>query len=228
MTTKWYQDPALREDLSSSAFWILGIVIGVNAYWTNRQVELFIESEKASKAADKASNDGDSSSPPDESRATPAHDPKPLWLQPHITSRPRKLLAIALCSLVLPMQFVEGYWVLRTAWRLSVAMLKAAYPQEKLRILGALLYLFTALITLAAWAGVLAMGVFLVSMQMLYVLQLRELNPGAPVGAGSGEEKKEKRKGDGEWDELEDVESVEGGVGNEGEEHEKLLGTAKS
>ncbi|KAI1081811.1 hypothetical protein F5B20DRAFT_535434 [Whalleya microplaca] len=240
MSTKWYHDPALYEYLSTDMFWVLGIIIGINAYWTNQQVELFIESEKEPKAVKASNDDTPSSEPRPSSQQMPNSEPtrssgttsdrKHLWLQPHITSRPRQILAVVLCSLVVPMQLLEGYWVIKTAWRVSAAMFKALFPQAKLRILSILFYLFTTVVMLAAWAAVLGLGILLLSMQVLYVLQLRELQPGASARSDLGEEipgAEKKRKDDGEWDELEDAESAHGGERDGAEEQESLLGAAK-
>ncbi|CAM1502656.1 Fc.00g074320.m01.CDS01 [Cosmosporella sp. VM-42] len=42
---KSYHDPELYEYLLSDTFWILGIVIAINGWWTYHQIQLFVESQ---------------------------------------------------------------------------------------------------------------------------------------------------------------------------------------
>ncbi|KAI0127383.1 hypothetical protein BJ170DRAFT_625162 [Xylariales sp. AK1849] len=215
MPIKWYHEPALHEHLSSDTFWVLAIIIGINAYWTNRQVELFDKFGNEIKATEAPDNAVDGYSCGSEPRTAPPKQYR-WWLQPYITSRPRRILAIIICGLVLPIQLLEGYWVLQTAWRLTAATLKATYPHMKPYILGFVLYLPVLAILLAAWVAVLAMGVFMVSLQLLYVLKLRELRPGVHVRRSPIEE--DKIKDDAEWDDMGDAARVQGGVENAEEE----------
>lgn len=120
------------------------------------------------------------------------------WLRPHITSRIRQILAITIYSVVLLLQLLEGSWILKTVWRLTVATLKGTYPRMKPYILGFILYSPVTAFILAVWWGVLLMGMLLVVSQFQCVLQLSELqlNP-------TPSDESEKKSDGGEWDEVE-------------------------
>ncbi|KAF5002997.1 hypothetical protein FDECE_10432 [Fusarium decemcellulare] len=202
------QEEALWEYLTSDVFWLLAIAIVINAFWVNRQVDLFDElsndnkkSENAAKEGDKALNEPLSGNSP---KSTASLNRYKYWLQPHLTSRFRQYFAMFLCSLVIPVQLLHGTWVVLTTWRLTVAILKSTYPQIKPRLLGFLLYSPLTAVLLFAWAIVLGTGVFLVILQLLYVLKLRELKPGANIDSIESDETS--KQSDGEWDRVENEE----------------------
>ncbi|KAK7422983.1 hypothetical protein QQX98_001273 [Neonectria punicea] len=228
MSCGWYRDSEVYEYLSSDTFWLLGIAIAVNAWWTNRQNDLFIErngpdgptvksKSKESKKLESETNKTESetkevpstSNDSSPSKSTPAtdlfNDDCSLLLQPHITTELRKFLAVIACSLVFPLLLLEGIWVLITAWRLTVATLKATYPQMKPRLFGFILHLPITAIILLAWAVVLGTGAFLVCSQMLYVIKLWECKPGTYVPPNSDDKSEKRNPSDGEWDKVEEV-----------------------
>ncbi|KAJ3520766.1 hypothetical protein NM208_g13578 [Fusarium decemcellulare] len=184
-----YTTSADFEYLSSGIFWTLGSLIILNGYWINQQVEQFSELEKqqsnpqssdASESAEKTSSQASSSSANSPTLPSSGHYHL-FWLQPHITSHLRRFLAILLCSLVLPLQFLQGSWVLRTAWRLTSATIRATYPSTKPFLIRYCLYIPVSVVVLAAWAGIVMAGLFLVFGQLTYVLQLCELRPQSPL-----------------------------------------------
>ncbi|KPM46535.1 hypothetical protein AK830_g118 [Neonectria ditissima] len=221
-------DPDPYEYLSSDLFWLLGIAIAVNGWWTNRQVEfvskpktksdaLQIESgepdTEAQVAHDTSSetqaiHDMSNETPPSsesDNANTPSDGDKSLILEPYITSKFRKFLALLTCSLVLPLQVLEGSWVLTTTWRLTVALLKATYPRFRPRLLGFILYLPISAIILFAWATVIATGAFLICSQILYLYKLKELEPGAYSRLSTEDKSENSKSSDGEWDQVEEV-----------------------
>ncbi|KAK7418600.1 hypothetical protein QQZ08_011184 [Neonectria magnoliae] len=224
MACGWYSDPKVYEYLSSDTFWLLGIAIAVNAWRTNRQNDLFVErngpdgpkvksrlkesnkpesetNKTKTKTKEAPGTSNESSLSKSTTTEIPFNDDCSLFLQPHITTELRKFLAVIACSLVFPLQLLEGVWVLITTWRLTVATLKATYPQMKPRLFGFILHLPITAIILIAWVVVLSAGAFLVCSQMLYLIKLWEYKPGTYVPPNS-----DKRKSsDGEWDKVEEV-----------------------
>lgn len=187
MTTNGYQEPLPLEFLSSKIFWLLGFVIAVNGYWINEQIELFLETQQQPTNAEDTSqlnrqpskrNPSGSVSPT--AVATSRHA-RPLWLQPHITSRPRQILAIIVCSLVLPLQLLEGSWVLKTAWRITDAVYKSTSSSVAPWLIRVVLHGLITLLGLVAWVVVLMAGVFLVVAQFLYILRLQQMQPGVTL-----------------------------------------------
>ncbi|KAM5360692.1 hypothetical protein ACJZ2D_013570 [Fusarium nematophilum] len=123
-----------------------------------------------------------------------------MWLQPHITSFPRKVLAITACSLVVLAQLLEGSWILRTTWRFTVSALKATYPRWKPWVLGFVVYSPVTGVILATWAGVLFTGVFVVVMQVIYIIDLCELEPGSRLRQHV--DKNKRGPDEREWEEI--------------------------
>jgi hypothetical protein len=187
------QRPSPYEFTSTKLFWILGALIILNGYWVYQQLQLSKylqprQTQQADHPADRTKGTDTAAAPsPDSLLPGPPVPPiqryesAVFWLQPHITSRPRQILASALCGLVLLLQLVEGSWVLRTAWRMTGATIRAVYPSTKPFLIRHCLYLPVAVVVLASWVVLLAAGLFFVSSQLAYVLRLVKLQPSDPL-----------------------------------------------
>lgn len=222
---------------ANDTFWALGIFIAANAVWINRQKKLLdkpmnedIILEDQDSVTDNASvenapveniptdnlptNNAPSDSPPPADTSTPS--PEYAWLDLHITSRPRQIMAIAFATLVLPLLLLESAWVIISAFNLMVKMLKATYPSFKPRILGFVLYLPLTLIMLLVWYNLYYGGSYLVVAQWKFIRMLVHYKP--RVRDRSSPEEEGLMDSEGEWRELEDGEGVLSGERREGEE----------
>ena len=193
------QRPSPYEFTSTRLFWILGALIILNGYWVYQQLQLSkslqSRSGQTQQQADHLGDgpkatDTEAAPPPDSLLPGPPLPPPPtqrhdepdvFWLLPHITSRPRQILASALCGLVLLLQLVEGSWVLRTAWRMTGATIRAVYPSTKPFLIRHCLYFPVAVVVLVLWVVLLAAGLFFVSSQLAYVLRLVKTQPSDPL-----------------------------------------------
>ncbi|KFH48101.1 hypothetical protein ACRE_009970 [Hapsidospora chrysogenum ATCC 11550] len=191
------QPPSPYEFTSTKRFWILGALIILNGYWVYQQLQLSKPPRSRQTQQEDHLEDGakgtetaaapspDSLLPAGGSPASPTQ-PQPyesdvFWLQPHITSRPRQILASALGGLVLLLQLVQGSWVLRTAWRMTGATISAVYPSAKPFLIRHCLYLPLAVVVLVSWVVLLAAGLFFVSSQLAFVLRLVKIQPSDPL-----------------------------------------------
>lgn len=206
----WYSSTDLYQYLSRDDFWILGILLAVNGWWTNRQLELFIEDQdeairmhqseletrekpqvangtsrdrnNESWASDEDSGEeiaGSARSPP---TAAPPISRNVFLLQPHITSRTRLVLVLIACAVIIGLQFIEGFGVFVTAWRITLATLRNTYPSIRPRIFGFILYLPITIIMVSSWLTIIWVAVFLGLQQLLYFLHLLRLRlPGTSV-----------------------------------------------
>ena len=204
MEAKWYHDPALYEYLSTDTFWLLGIALCANAYWVTKQLESL---EKARNTPDEPNQE------PGETATAQADNgvndsPFARWLRPRLTSRPREMLASFVFGLIFPLQLLEGFWVLKTTWRLTSAALWATYPRVlRPRILGFVLYSPATAFMLFSWAAVLLAGVFLLASQYLLVNHLWEGRFSSRARAGSLSSERRRKSDD--WDELNDSDEVQ-------------------
>ena len=148
---------------------------------------------------------------PVDSSTTPAPpaERELFWLQPHITSRSRQILALAICTLVVPLQLLEGYWVIKAAWRITAAIAREAEPLKKHWVWTFALYLPIVLLLLTGWFIVLWIGGFLLLSQCIYILQLSEMWP-PTQDPGELEGAKVKKFQTGSWYQLVDADSVQG------------------
>lgn len=186
MTTVWYEDPAIWEYLWTDSFWVLAIFIAVNGGWTFNQNELLDGLRK--KADNETSHD--TSTPacepdaaPNSDAASPDH-PSPnqhhsVHRQPLvISSRTTQYTALLLAGLIVPLQLLEGYWVLMSAWRFNKGILVAAWPQSAPYIAGLPLFLVAygaaALITVV----VAGFGTFFMVTQWAFLRGLWQVKPG--------------------------------------------------
>lgn len=221
---KWYKEPSLYEDVSSTSFWILGVFIVASTFWVNRQINLFDKyKEETNPGSDKSEDDTASESQGTPASTTSPPRPSDLWLQPHITSLPRQALAIIVCSFVFGLELLEGSWVLRTAWRWTTTIWKNTWSSMRSYVVGLVLYLPTTIAVLAAWAAVLSIGVFIVAAQLLYISALFELKPGARIRLPSDQNPSKKKKESEKGDDLQEDEKSEYGIGSQDEEKEPLL-----
>ncbi|KAM0806688.1 hypothetical protein AB5N19_07025 [Seiridium cardinale] len=221
MVMHWYQETSLYEFLSTSIFWGFGVLTIGLTFWTTRQINLFDEHEHATKSADNAPNGDESNDPRTSATAMPRSPGRHnVWLQPHITSRPRQIHAIVVSTLLLGVELLEGSWVLRTACRFTVAVWKGTWLQMKSYVVGLVCYLPITLVMVAAWVAVLCVGLYIVSAQVLYIIKLSELRPGARISQSISRRTRESEKKDDEWDGLEEEEVLRNG--NE-QEKESLL-----
>ncbi|KAM0424342.1 hypothetical protein ACHAPT_010488 [Fusarium lateritium] len=206
----WYKDEALHEYLDSDLFHFLSFVIVVNCWgvdlltYYGELKKKQTRPEKAEKETDKALNEPD------------AVDSPKSYSRRYITSEPRRYLAMFLCTLVFPVQFLHGSWVITTTWRFTVAILKATYPSIKPRILGFILYSPITLAIIIIWAAVLWLGLFFVVAQLLRVLELRDLE--LDIEPKTSEKVTEQLENE-EWDEVE--KSSEQREGEENEDKKK-------
>ncbi|KAH8686465.1 hypothetical protein BGZ61DRAFT_454509 [Ilyonectria robusta] len=159
-------------------------------------------------------NNTSSVSSPLANASTPS--PEYAWLDLHITSRPRQIIATAVATLILPLLLLEGVWAIILAFLVTVEMLKATYPSFKPRILGFVLYLPLTLIMLLVWFILLNTSSYLVIAQWKYIHMLVHYRPSA--GDRSSPEEEGLMDSDGEWRDLENGEGVQSGERSEGEE----------
>jgi hypothetical protein len=101
-----------------------------------------------------------------------------------LTSRIRQGLAVISCALIIPLQFIEGWWILQTAWRVTLATHYATWWSGVSFFFRGIVYLPGLAIGAVAWGVVLWTGVFLVLVQFTYVLQLLSLKLGSTVQMG--------------------------------------------
>jgi hypothetical protein len=189
------QESAERPDplefVRAQLFWLLGGLLLFNGYWVNQQVV------KSSRGRDPATHAPVTPSPPvtgtaESPRAAgqrarrragrEALDAFGLrydlfWLRPHITSRLRQAIAVVACTLVLPVQLLEGSWMLRTAWRVTMATHAAVHLSTRLLILRCVAYLPCIVVGAITWYLMLWVGMLLVMAQITYIAQLLELEP---------------------------------------------------
>ncbi|KAL4731725.1 hypothetical protein ACLX1H_000707 [Fusarium chlamydosporum] len=178
----WYNDSARYEYLKSDVFWTIAILFLANCWWSAKQVDFF------------------DSTPAEQAKLSPR--PSVFWLKYRITSRLRKYLVFLFCSLLLPLQFFHGSWVLKSAWRITFGLVNRTYPDTRPRMLGFLLYSpLTAVITLG-WAVVLGLGLIILGTQVLLLNNLRKMTPYDPSLATPLEQIKEKTERDGDWHEV--------------------------
>lgn len=187
------------EFLSTQIFWVLGLFLAFNGYWANQQVVRFSELEEqadsTSPSDPKQLSDSDLSSTPlvaddpldkDYDVAQTSSDSRYglFWLQPHLTSRVRQALAVVTCAFIIPLQFIEGWWILQTAWRVTLATHYATWWSGVSFFFRGIVYLPGLAIGVVAWGVVLWTGAFLVLVQFTYLLQLLSLKPGSTVQLG--------------------------------------------
>jgi len=186
------QRPSPYEFTSTKLFWLLGALVSLNGYWVYQQLQLWKalqarQTQQANHPGDNRDKGAETAADPSPDSLLPGPPVRPaqrddvFWLLPHITSRPRQILASALCGLVLLLQFVEGSWVLRTAWRMTGATIRAVYPSTKPFLIRHCLYFPVAIVVLVSWVVVLAAGLFFVSSQLAYTLRLVKIHPSDPL-----------------------------------------------
>lgn len=105
----------LEEILCSPRFWILGLLVTLNARWVREQFDLNLDLQRRAKFNSFQSREAAELL----ARPLPIHY---FWLQPLITSPGRKFLAMLVCHAFLALQSLELIWVYQAAWRLSVAL----------------------------------------------------------------------------------------------------------
>ncbi|KAH7009888.1 hypothetical protein EDB80DRAFT_415160 [Ilyonectria destructans] len=159
-------------------------------------------------------NNTPSVSSPPANASTPSR--RYAWLDLHITSRPRQIIATAFATLVLLLLLLEGVWVIISAFLVTVETVTSTYPSFKPRILGFVLYLPLTLIILLVWYILLITGWYLVVAQWEYIHMLGQYRPSARDRSSLEEEGL--MGSDGEWRELENGEGVQSGERSEGEE----------
>lgn len=183
MATKCQQttqalDPGLDEFVFSGTFWALGVFVVINGIWVMEQYEQYMDLFRQAKFSSIQSHEA----------AELLAQRKPVryfWLQPHITSVPRQLLAIVVCSLALPVQLFELFWVYRAAWHFGMMafhnMCAGAFIQQQPSVVRYGLYALATAAILFAGRFLWRRTVILVFSQLSYILQLRSLRPESPL-----------------------------------------------
>ncbi|KAJ3525569.1 hypothetical protein NM208_g11586 [Fusarium decemcellulare] len=171
-----------HEFLLSEPFWILACIIVANNWWTTYQM---YEDPDSYKEPDE--EQGRSSTIQQIPWDSPAacnlrlmkRWPHFEWALDYITSRPRQYFAIVMCTLIFPVQLLEGYWLVVMATRLTILFYNDLYPRWKPYTLGFILYLPATTTVLTAWCVLLLVGFVLLVLQFEYVLALLDIYPGA-------------------------------------------------
>ncbi|KAI8650827.1 hypothetical protein NCS57_01417600 [Fusarium keratoplasticum] len=157
------------ECVSYEAFWIIGIIIIINAIFCNSQLNGFKKSNE-----EPPTNTGDSYLPTFDSNPAPKQN-GPCWMQRHLKSRPWLVLVINLCFLIVILVMLEGFPVLLTAWRFSIFFIQLTFPAWEPRALAFLAYSPLSLIILLGWVGVFCAGHFLLKVQFGLMSELISL-----------------------------------------------------
>ncbi|KAI8650157.1 hypothetical protein NCS56_01467600 [Fusarium sp. Ph1] len=147
------------ESVSYEAFWIIGIIIIINAIFCNSQLNGFKKSDEEPPA-----NTGDSALPTFNSNSAPKRH-RPCWMQRRSKSRSWIVLFTNLCFLVAILVMLEGFAVLLTAWRFSIFFIQLTFPAREPRVLAFVAYSPMLLIILLGWVGVFCAGHFLLKVQ---------------------------------------------------------------
>ncbi|RSL96782.1 hypothetical protein CEP52_011257 [Fusarium oligoseptatum] len=168
----WYKDEALYEFTSTDLFWLIAIFIIVNCWWMDKYCEPFAQLCLASQNT---------------------------WLGSKITSESRRRLAVTISALIIPIQLLHGYWVLRTLWRWTVAFVKATYPSIRPLTLSFIIYSPVTLAIVVTWMAFGFTGAFFVTTQLLRVNNINEMKLSVAKKTG---EKGTQKVDDEEWDEV--------------------------
>jgi hypothetical protein len=172
------------EFLSTPTFWVVGIFLALHGHWVNQQVIRFTLPEAGAKDRSKQSVDSEIKSFSSESAPSPKsvfqreYQQGIFWIQPWMTTGLRKAIAILACGLILPLQILEGSWVLQTSYRVSVATHKATYLGEQPFLIRYAAYFPGLVIGLLAWMAVLWTGAFLLVGQLTLLALLIDAKPG--------------------------------------------------
>lgn len=226
-TPAWYKDEALHEFTSTDAFWLIAIFIMVNCWWMGEYCEPFAELVREAKENENAAKGDKAEEEPDKvekktdkvlnepenaeketsntlNESDTTEPPKSLasrttWLGSKITSESRRRLAVTISALVIPIQLLHGYWVLRTLWRWTVAFVKATYPSIRPFTLSFIIYSPVTLAIVVTWIAFLFTGAFFVTTQILRVNNINEMKLSVKEKTdGKGTQKVD----DEEWDEV--------------------------
>lgn len=205
------------EYLASDTFWVHGIIIVVIAIWIDRQMKKRDDpnSEPRTGTRDEIS-DNDSPS----STTVVWVLSQDSWLRLYTISRIRKASVLLASLAVLAVQLREGYWVIKTAWRLTVVMLKATFPQKHPYILGLLLFLPALAILLAVWAAIFFAGFYLISGQIFATTQVYAIQLGSNLLPSYNQEADTHLR---ERDASTDERCAQGAAWDAREEQEELL-----
>lgn len=154
---------------SYEAFWIILIIVTINAAFCDSQLNGFKKSNQELPA-----NTANSPLPTSNSDALPKRH-GPCWMQRHLKSRPWIVVVTNLCFLMAILVMLEGFAVLLTAWRFSIFFLQLTFPAWEPRALAFLAYSPVWIIILLPWAGVLCTGHFLLKVQFNLMSELINL-----------------------------------------------------
>lgn len=172
-------DPGLDEYIYSALFWALGILMVINGIWVEEQYDQYM-------ALDRQAKFNSIQSPAAAALLAQRKPVRFFWLQPHITSRLRQFIAVAVCGLMLPVQLLELSWIYKAAWRLSTAAFQSTCANSPLSQHQYFLVRYS--LCAPAIAIGLATGLFLwrrsvilVFSQLSYILQLGSLRPEHPL-----------------------------------------------
>lgn len=181
------------EFLSTPTFWLVGIFLALHGHWANQQVIRFtsLEGQAEAQSTQPAHNEiksFTSESPPSpRSVFQRQYQQGIFWIQPWMTTRFRKAIAILACGLVLPLQIFEGSRVLQTAYRVSIATHKATYLGKQPFVIRYAAYFPGLVIGGLSWMAVLWIGAFLLIGQVTLLSLLIDAKPGyMPLSKSAG------------------------------------------
>ncbi|RSL62879.1 hypothetical protein CEP54_005460 [Fusarium duplospermum] len=152
------------ECVSYEAFWIILIILIINAFFCNTQLNGF-----------KKCGDEITDTLPTYNSDTEPKRHGPCWMQRHLKSRPWIVLVINLCFLMAILAMLEGFAVLLTAWRFTLFFIQLTFPAWEPRALAFVTYSPMSLIILLAWAGVFWAGQFILKVQFGLMRELMHL-----------------------------------------------------
>lgn len=186
------------EFVSTKLFWFLNFVLLLNAYWVDQQLT---KSDTLKEDNDSCIREPGNNGPPDtevldhlfEPASTsksgfPGSPDRLTWwterdslffVQPHITTRFRQALVVLLHGSVLLLQLLQGTRILQTAFRVSKAIHQSIDGANYSILVRYILYLQVFVIVIAAWIFIFWLGIFLVSVQLAFVLRLANSKPGS-------------------------------------------------
>lgn len=164
----------------SATFWILGALIVINDIWVQEQFDQYLDISNQARFTSMQS--------PTAAALLRQRTPRRyFWLQPHITTLKRQIIASIVCAMVIPLQLIELKWLSSVAWDVSQMAFCRTCIGDDGTVRGAelsqkfLWCLPTSSLLALWWLWLLRKTVGIVFTQLSYVLQLKSLRPEAPL-----------------------------------------------
>lgn len=164
----------------SAKFWVLGVFIIINDIWVQEQFDQYLDISNQARFTS-------IQSPAAAALLRQRTSRRYFWLQPHITTLKRQIIATLLCALFIPLQLVELRWLGSLAWEVSQMAFCQTCIGDDGTVRGTelsqkvLWCLPTASLLTLLWLWLLRKSIGIIFTQLSYVLQLKSLRPEAPL-----------------------------------------------